>query len=131
MNISHREITIIVIIFIIFLLYLYYTKSIEPFESNKALENTYKDIIKNLYDNIESELNIINSNSEIMKSVCNIIKNNGFNLKKISQSQNLRMKINKMIENINEIELLIKKNSTNSLNILSNFIISQSTTSNN
>ena len=40
-------------------------------------------------------------------------------------------KINNMIENINEIELLIKKNSTNSLNILSNFIISQSTTSNN
>ena len=40
-------------------------------------------------------------------------------------------KINNMIENINEIELLIKKNSANSLNILSNFIISQSTTSNN
>ena len=40
-------------------------------------------------------------------------------------------KINNMIENIIEIELLIKKNSTNSLNILSNFIISQSTTSNN
>ena len=40
-------------------------------------------------------------------------------------------KINNMIENISEIELLIKKNSTNSLNILSNFIISQSTTSNN
>ena len=40
-------------------------------------------------------------------------------------------KINNMIENINEIELLIKKNSTNSLNILSNFIINQSTTSNN
>ena len=40
-------------------------------------------------------------------------------------------KINNMIENINEIELLIKKNSTNSLIILSNFIISQSTTSNN
>ena len=40
-------------------------------------------------------------------------------------------KINNMIENINEIELLIKKNSTSSLNILSNFIINQSTTSNN
>ena len=40
-------------------------------------------------------------------------------------------KIINMIENINEIELLIKKNSTNSLNILSNFIISQSITSNN
>jgi len=40
-------------------------------------------------------------------------------------------KIINMIENINEIELLIKKNSTSSLNILSNFIISQSTTSNN
>ena len=40
-------------------------------------------------------------------------------------------KIINMIENINEIELLIKKNSTNSLNILSNFIINQSTTSNN
>ena len=40
-------------------------------------------------------------------------------------------KINNMIENINEIELLIKKNSVNSLNILSNFIINQSTTSNN
>ncbi|MBO41515.1 MAG: DNA polymerase III subunit delta [Pelagibacteraceae bacterium] len=40
-------------------------------------------------------------------------------------------KINNMIENINETELLIKKNSANSLNILSNFIISQSITSNN
>ena len=40
-------------------------------------------------------------------------------------------KINNMIENINEIELLIKKNSANSLNILSNFIISKSTTSSN
>ena len=40
-------------------------------------------------------------------------------------------KIINMIENINEIELLIKKNSNHSLNILSNFIISQSTTSNN
>ena len=99
MNISHREITIIVIIFIIFLLYLYYTKSIEPFESNKTLEDTYKNIINELYDNIKSELIVINNNSEIMKSVCNIIKNNGYNLKKISQSQNLRMKINKMIEN--------------------------------
>ena len=88
MNISHREITIIVIIFIIFLLYLYYTKSIEPFESNKALEDTYKDIIKDLYNNIDSELNGINNNSEIMKSVCNIIKNNGYNLKKnISKSE--------------------------------------------
>ena len=40
-------------------------------------------------------------------------------------------KINNMIEIIMEIELLIKKNSVNSLNILSNFIINQSTTSNN
>ena len=40
-------------------------------------------------------------------------------------------KINNMIENINEVELLIKKNSTNSINILSNFIINHSTTSNN
>ena len=40
-------------------------------------------------------------------------------------------KINSMIENISEIELLIKKNSANSLNILSNFIISKSTTSSN
>ena len=38
-------------------------------------------------------------------------------------------KINNMIENINEIELLIKKNSTISLIILYNFIISHSTTS--
>tara|TARA_Y100000590_G_scaffold92493_1_gene104545 strand:+ start:4255 stop:5250 length:996 start_codon:yes stop_codon:yes gene_type:complete len=34
-------------------------------------------------------------------------------------------KINKVIININEIELLIKKNSSNSLNILSDFIINQ------
>ena len=34
-------------------------------------------------------------------------------------------KINNMIKNINEIELLIKKNSANSLNILSDFIINQ------
>ena len=40
-------------------------------------------------------------------------------------------KINSMIVNINETELLIKKNSANSLNILSNFIISKSTTSSN
>ena len=40
-------------------------------------------------------------------------------------------KINSMIGNINETELLIKKNSANSLNILSNFIISKSTTSSN
>lgn len=99
MNISHREITIIVIIFIIFLLYLYYTKSIEPFESNKALENIYKDVINNLYNNIDYELNGINNNSEIMKSVCNIIKNNRYNLKKISQSHNLKMKINNIIKN--------------------------------
>ena len=41
------------------------------------------------------------------------------------------IKINNMITNINETELLIKKNSANSLNILSNFIISQSTTTSN
>ena len=40
-------------------------------------------------------------------------------------------KINNMIENINEIELSIKKNSNNSINILSNFIINQSINSNN
>ena len=40
-------------------------------------------------------------------------------------------KINKMIVNIIEIELLIKKNSTNSLNILSDFIITQANKSNN
>jgi len=40
-------------------------------------------------------------------------------------------KINSMIGSINETELLIKKNSANSLNILSNFIISKSTTSSN
>ena len=34
-------------------------------------------------------------------------------------------KINNMIININETELLIKKNSANSLNILSDFIINQ------
>ena len=40
-------------------------------------------------------------------------------------------KVNKMITNINEIELLIKKNSANSLNILSDFIINQTNESNN
>jgi len=40
-------------------------------------------------------------------------------------------KINKMIINIIEIELLIKKNSSNSLNILSDFIINQTNKSNN
>ena len=40
-------------------------------------------------------------------------------------------KINNMIENINEIELSIKKNSNSSINILSNFIINQSINSNN
>ena len=40
-------------------------------------------------------------------------------------------KVNKMITNINEIELLIKKNSANSLNILSDFIINQTNQSNN
>ena len=40
-------------------------------------------------------------------------------------------KINKMIINIIEIELLIKKNSSNSLNILSDFIINQANKSNN
>ena len=40
-------------------------------------------------------------------------------------------KINNMIGNINEIELLIKKNSANSLNILSDFIINQTNKANN
>jgi len=40
-------------------------------------------------------------------------------------------KINEMIINTNEIELLIKKNSINSLNILSNFIITQTKAINN
>jgi DNA polymerase-3 subunit delta len=40
-------------------------------------------------------------------------------------------KINKMIVNISEIELLIKKNSTNSLNILSDFILNQTNKVNN
>ena len=40
-------------------------------------------------------------------------------------------KINNMIGNINEIELLIKKNSANSLNILSDFIINQTSKANN
>ena len=40
-------------------------------------------------------------------------------------------KINNMIGNINEIEILIKKNSANSLNILSDFIINQTNKSNN
>ena len=39
-------------------------------------------------------------------------------------------KINKMIINIIEIELLVKKNSSNSLNILSDFIINQANKSN-
>ena len=40
-------------------------------------------------------------------------------------------KINKMIIDISEIELLIKKNSVSSLNILSDFIITQTRTANN
>ena len=40
-------------------------------------------------------------------------------------------KINKMIININEVELLIKKNSLNSLNILSDFIVTQASSANN
>ena len=40
-------------------------------------------------------------------------------------------KINNMINNINEIELLIKKNSASSLNILSDFIINQTNKANN
>ena len=40
-------------------------------------------------------------------------------------------KINNMIKNINEIELLIKKNSVNSLVILSDFIINQTNKANN
>ena len=40
-------------------------------------------------------------------------------------------KINNMIGNINEIEILIKKNSANSLYILSDFIINQTNKSNN
>ena len=40
-------------------------------------------------------------------------------------------KINNMIGNINEIELLIKKNSANSLDILSDFIINQTNKANN
>jgi len=40
-------------------------------------------------------------------------------------------KIKKMIININKTELLIKKNSINSLNILSDFILTQSKKINN
>ena len=40
-------------------------------------------------------------------------------------------KVKKLIYKVNETELLIKKNSNNSVNILSNFIIEQSTISNN
>ena len=98
MNISQRDITIIVIIFLIFVLYLYYTKSIESFKSNKPLENTYQDAIEYIYDNIENELNVIKDSSDVMKSVCNILKNNSYNLKKISQSKNLRVKINFLVK---------------------------------
>ena len=40
-------------------------------------------------------------------------------------------KINKMIVNISEIELLLKKNSINSINILYDFIINQTKSANN
>ena len=40
-------------------------------------------------------------------------------------------KIKNMIININEVELTIKKNSSNSLNILSDFIINQAIKTNN
>ncbi len=40
-------------------------------------------------------------------------------------------KIKKMIINVNEVELIIKKNSSNSLNIVSDFIINQASTANN
>ena len=53
--------------------------------------------------------------------------------KEIVKKQVLNWKtkdVNELIYKIGEIEILIKKNFTNSLNILSDFIISQSNTSN-
>ena len=41
------------------------------------------------------------------------------------------MRMNDAINQINEIELLIKKNSVNSLNILSDFILNKANTANN
>ena len=77
MNITHKEITIIVIIFLLFVVYLYYTKSIETFsQQSKPLEGTYMDIVKNLYTNIEIELDTLDNSSDIMSSLCNSIKNN-------------------------------------------------------
>ena len=39
--------------------------------------------------------------------------------------------IEKLIENINRIELLVKKNSDTSINIIQDFILQQSTTTSN
>ena len=70
-----------------FFAYFYYTNSIETFsqQSNKPLEDTYKNIISNLYTNIEAELDILDNSSDVMNSLCNNIKNNNYNLKKFQK----------------------------------------------
>lgn len=120
MNITHKEITIIVIIFLLFVVYLYYTKSMETFsQQSKPLEITYQDIVKNLYTNIESELDTLDNSSDIMNSLCNSIKNNGYNLKKISTSGNFKMNLGKLIEN--DVELTnMSKNMVNNFKLHEN-----------
>lgn len=102
MNINNKDITIIVIIFIIFMVYLYFNNSIEPFTSNSnVMENNFQNIINNVFQTIKSELEIVNKNHSIVKSISNIFKNNSYNLKTISKSKNLRIHINNLIKHNN------------------------------
>lgn len=103
MNINNKDITIIVIIFIIFILYLYLNNSIEPFSSNSnnVMENNFQDIINNVFQTIANELEIVNKNHSIVKSISNIFKNNSYNLKTISKSKNLRVHLNNLIKHNN------------------------------
>lgn len=101
MNINNKDISIIVIIFIVFILYLYLNNSIEPFTSNdekKTLESKYQNIVTNLYQTIKNEIEIIDKNHSLIRSISNIFKNNSYNLKKISQSNNLRVHLNNLIK---------------------------------
>ena len=74
------------------------------------------DIVKNLYTNIEIELDTLDNSSDIMSSLCNSIKNNGYNLEKISTSGNFKMNLNKLIEN--DVELTnMSKNMVNNFKL--------------
>ena len=101
MNINNKDITIIVIIFVIFVLYLYLNNSIEPFSSNNVMENNFQNIMNNIFQTVKNELEIVNKNHSIVKSISNIFKNNSYNLKTISKSKNLKVHINNLIKNNN------------------------------